>query len=65
MKIRHATIGAARLCSVPTPRGDRTEVHLFTVCGLWVTSERCEEDLRATCENCKDRLRRAKGAPCV
>ena len=56
MKLPHAITGAARLSPITTTKGSSREVHLFTACGIWVTSERCEEDLRATCETCKSRL---------
>ena len=50
MKITHALAS-----TLAQPEGSILKV--VTRCGLWVDIERCEEDLRATCDTCKARLK--------
>ena len=54
MKIRHA-VGLSRARKLPDG-----STALFTTCGIWVTAERCDEALRATCETCKERMENAR-----
>jgi len=50
VKIRHAIAGPAFRHTADGPR-------LLTTCGVWLSPELFDEDLRATCELCKARLR--------
>jgi uncharacterized paraquat-inducible protein A len=56
MKVSHALAS-----TLAQPEGSILKV--VTRCGLWVDIERCEEDLRATCDTCKARIRAETGRP--
>jgi hypothetical protein len=54
---RHAIASSALQVE---PDGRR---RLMSRCGIWVSPEQCDQDLRATCEVCKARIQKArKGA---